>query len=336
MGTMGSFLRKRWFLLLLACGLGLAFWQPGLVLPATRSLPPLALVAPALFLMAWGLDSRRLVQAVLRPLPALSAVVISYGAVPFLAWLAAKLLPNADLRIGLMISASVPCTLASAVLWTRMAGGNEATALLVILLTTATSWLMTTSWLFFGTGTQIEMDPAEMMRELALVLLLPVALGQALRAVGPFARFATRFRRGLGVVSQLLIFCIILKAAADFRDKLGDRASTLGFGLLLTGIVCVSLHLLALVSGRWSSRGLGFDRPSQIAVAFACSQKTLPVALYLFEAHFRDFPLAVVPLVFYHGSQLIVDTFIADKLAAWRPKSMSLADEAILREVINP
>jgi sodium/bile acid cotransporter 7 len=327
---MGSFLSKHWFLLLLVGGLGLAMWQPGLLRPVTRGLPPLVLVAPALFLMASGLDSRRLFQAVLRPLPALWAVMISYGAVPLVAWLASPLLPNADLRIGLMISASVPCTLASAVLWTRMAGGNEATALLVILLTTASSWLVTTSWLFVGTGTQVQMDPAGMMGELALVLVVPVALGQALRTFGPCARLAARFRTGIGVISRLLIFSVVLKAAVDFRDKLNDRASELGFGLLLTGVVCVTLHLLALVCGLWSSRGLGFDRPSQIAVAFACSQKTLPVALYLFDAHFRDFPLAVVPLVFYHGSQLIVDTFIAEKLVTWHPQGVSVPDEAIL------
>jgi sodium/bile acid cotransporter 7 len=326
---MGRFLSKRWFLLLLVGGLGLAFWQPGLVQPYTRPLPPLLLVAPALFLVAVGLDSRRMVQAVLQPMPALWAVLISYGAVPLLAWLAGSMLPNPDLRIGLMISASVPCTLASAVLWTRMAGGSEATALLVIVLTTTTSWLVTTSWLFVGTGTQVDMDPAVMMRELALVLVVPVALGQALRSIGLFAQLATRFRAGIGVVSRLLIFSVILKATVDVRDQLGDRASELGLDLLLTGVVCVALHLAALVSGLWTSRGLGFDRPSQVAVAFACSQKTLPVALYLFDTHFRNFPLAVVPLVFYHGSQLIVDTFIADKLAAWPPEGVRLPDEAI-------
>ncbi len=80
--------------------------------------------------------------------------------------------------------------------------------------------------------------------------------------------------------------------------------------------LCVSLHLTALFAGLWSSKALGFDRPSQIAVAFACSQKTLPVALLLFETYFKDaYPLAVVPMVFYHVGQLIVDTFIAQELA---------------------
>ena len=52
-----------------------------------------------------------------------------------------------------------------------------------------------------------------------------------------------------------------------------------------------------------------------MAIAFAGSQKTLPVALFLFHAYFKDqYPLAVVPLAFYHVGQLVVDTFVADWL----------------------
>src|SRR5262249_12557192 len=144
---MRAFLAKRWFLLLLLAGLTLAGLRPGWLRPVVEPVPPRAVVACALFLMAWGLDSRSLGRSLLRPLPALWAVAISYGALPALAWGVGRLMPLDDLRIGLMISASVPCTLASAVLWTRMAGGNEATALLAIMLTTCTSWLATTFWL---------------------------------------------------------------------------------------------------------------------------------------------------------------------------------------------
>src|SRR5205823_2529087 len=90
--------------------------------------------------------------------------------------------------------------------------------------------------------------------------------------------------------------------------------------LLLAAGLCVGTHLTALFGGLWSSRGLRFDRPSQIAVAFACSQKTLPVALYLFDRYFKEaHPLSLVPLVFYHVGQLVVDTLLADWLAARSP-----------------
>jgi sodium/bile acid cotransporter 7 len=318
--------------LFLVGGVALAWMRPEWLSPITARLPPLVVVAPALFLMALGLDGARLYGAVVRPLPALWAVVISYGAVPTLGWLGGWLLLHPEMRLGLMISASVPCTLASAVLWTRLAGGNEATALLVILLTTGTSWLATTFWLFLGTGTHVHIDAGVMMTELFLVLVVPVAVGQLLRALKPVARMADRWRGALGVVSRLLILAIILKAAVDFRRKVAQLGGNIDGldSILITGVVCIGIHLLALAAGLWSSKTLGFDRPNQIAVAFACSQKTLPVALFVFESHFREAPLAVVPLVFYHGGQLFVDTFIAERMAGGRLDGTALAGEATM------
>lgn len=328
---MNTFLRRRWFLLLVTLGVALACSRPELFRPWTTALDPRVVVAGALGLMALGLESRSLARALLRPLPACWALVLSYTLVPASAWAAGFLLADADLRVGLLIMASVPCTLASAVLWTRLAQGNEATALLAVLLTTGTSWLATTAWLTLAAGVQTRLEAATLMRGLLLVLVLPVAVGQGARALPPLARAVTRHRQVLGVVSQLLVLTVLLKAAVDLRDRLATAPTEPGVApLLLTALLALVVHVTALAAGLWSSRGLGFDRPSQVAVAFACSQKTLPVGLFLFEAYFRDtFPLAVVPMVFYHVGQLVADTFIADTLAGQAPRAADVPEEVV-------
>jgi solute carrier family 10 (sodium/bile acid cotransporter), member 7 len=310
-------LRKHWFLVVLILGVSLAGARPDWLRPLTARVPPSGVVGLALFLIAWGLESRSLGRALLRPMPALGAVLISYGALPALGWLAGRLVPEPDYRIGLLIVTSVPCTLASAVLWTRMAGGSEATALLVILLTTTTSWLVTPAWLTRTTGAAVGVDAAAMMGELLLVLVVPVVLGQLARTAPPLVRLAFRGRTVLDIVSRLLIVSIILKAATDVANRLAERAELPAPGLLLgTAGLCVGLHLTALIAGLWGGQVLGFDRPGRIAIAFAGSQKTLPVALLLFETYFKDaHPLAVVPILFYPVGQLVVDTFIAEQLA---------------------
>lgn len=311
-----SNLAKRWFLLVILGGIALAWFWPE-SLDWTVIVRPQAVMALSLLLSAWTLESRSLFRALLRPGASLWAVGISYGFLPAFAWLTGYLLPIEDFRIGLMISASVPCTLASAVLWTRMAGGNEAAALLCTFLTTGSSWLLTTTWLSAATGQNVQLDTGKMMTDLVLILIVPVVVGQLARLSRSLRWFATEFKKPIGVVGRLLILVIMLRAAHDVSAQLHSRLAGLGIGVvLLTAVVCLGNHLVALVGGFWSSHWLGFDRATAIAVALAGSQKTLPVSLVLLELYFRDYPLAVVPMLFFHAGQLILDTFIADWWAA--------------------
>jgi len=324
-------LAQRWFLLVLLAGVGLAGVRPEWLAPWLDRLPALALVGPSLFLMACGLESRSLLRTLARPHAALWAIAISYGPLPAFGWLAGRLLPDPDLRMGLMLITAVPCTLASAVLWTRRAAGSEAVALLVVLLSTSTSWLVTTAWLVWGTGIgRVGVDPWDMMRVLLLALVLPVAAGQSARVVPSLARAAARHKIAAGVVAQLLILTVIVKAAAEISRKVRQTAAPLPLGAIAAAAgLCLLIHLTAWAMGFWGGRAFRFDRPTRIAVGFACSQKTLPVSLVLFEAYFRnDYPLAVLPVAFYHFGQLVIDTVIADRLAAGTPTVKEVPNSA--------
>ncbi|HMF14876.1 MAG TPA: bile acid:sodium symporter, partial [Gemmataceae bacterium] len=251
------------------------------------------------------------------PWPAVWATVISYGLVPGLAWAAGQSFADDQIRIGLLLVASVPCTLVSAVIWTRMAGGDDATALLITLLTNCTSWLATTAWLTFTIGSRDQaLDAGPVMVKLLLVLVAPVAVGQACRVPVPLRTLATQHVIAWGVAARLLTVAIMLKAAVEVRNRFDGDSTVPGLpALAVLALVCLAIHLIGLAAGFWSGQLLGFDRGSRIAIAFGSSQKTLPVSLILFDAYFQGYPLAVIPIVFYHFGQLIADTFIAERLA---------------------
>jgi sodium/bile acid cotransporter 7 len=194
-----------------------------------------------------------------------------------------------------------------------MAGGNDAMAMLIVVLSTGLSWLVTPLWLSLLTGTQANLDTGQMMRTLLLVLIVPVGLGQLTRSIPALVAVATRGKTIFDVLTRLLVCVVIVKAAvgvADQRQDLDLLQSLLTFGL------CLTTHLVALFTGFASGRLLGFAKKESIAIAFGGSQKTLPVGLVLAPFYVTSYPLVVLPLVFYHVTQLTVDTLIADRWAS--------------------
>ena len=311
------FFRKHWFLLLVLLGTVIVAACPDW-LGWTDHLNLTVCGAAAVFFSAWTLETRSLGKALARPWPAMWAAVISYVLLPCLGIAGGWLLPGPpDYRIGLLIVTSVPCTLVSAVIWTRMANGDDATALLITFITNCTSWLATTAWLTLAAGTGGPAPrAARLMLQLIVVLVIPVGVGQSLRVPPILRRMATEHRIPLSVAARLLTLAVMLKAAVEVRIQFGEGQPAPPLTtLIIAAITCLVIHLIALATGWWSSRALGIDRSRCIAVAFGGSQKTLPVSLILFDAYFRDYPLAVIPIVFYHFGQLIVDTFIAERMA---------------------
>lgn len=325
---MSAFIGKHWFMVSLALGVAVAMVAPTVVRGATDFLEPRWTVAVSLFLMAWTMPTASLLREMRSPSASLYAVLLSYGFVPLAGWVLGFLAPTADVRVGLILVSAVPCTLASAILWTRLAGGNEACALLTVMGTTFTSWFATTAWLYGLTGTDLQLDAVQMMRDLVLSLIAPVLIGQLVRWMPSGARVAERNMWTLGVVSQAIILAIVMKAGVVVGDELHKDALWEAPAIFVASVVlAVALHLVALVSGLFSCRWLGFNRGRQIAVAFSASQKTLPVSLMLYEQFFKDdYPFAVLPLLFYHVGQLLLDTVIAKRLAQSPPPISARAD----------
>lgn len=312
-------------MLALLVGVSVALAWPYALKPVTQHLPPALVVAVALFIMAWTMPSQHLGHELRRPWAAGWALFVSYGVLPTLAWLAGGLSPTPDLRVGLMLAASVPCTLASCVLWTRLAGGNEATALVAVLGCTLLSWFITPLWLTFAAATESRLDGVEIMRTLALTLVVPVALGQALRLAPVTRHFANRRKAILTAVAQCFVLAIMLRTAADVGARLhAGHARVTVLHLAETAALAAAVHLAALFFGVWSGRRLGIDRGRSIAIAFCGSQKTLPVSALLFDRYFQaDYPLAVAPLLFFHVGQLLFDTAIANR---WKRLAAAAAE----------
>lgn len=304
----------------LAAVIGAGFLFSGPLAPAIATVPREPIVAGVLFFMALPLDIRAMWRALRHPLPVLVAVTINFVLVPLLAVLVreANVLPG-ELAMGLIVMSTIPCTLASAAVWTRRAGGNDAVAIVVMVLTNLACFVVTPAWLAVLADTDVsnQFDFGKIVLRLGLLVVLPILLAQLLRSSPLIASWATDRKTAFGVISQCGILSLVLAGAVNSGRQLATNSATLQIQPLdwfsmLAAVVAV--HVVALWFGHAASRLLGFGRPERIAVGFSGSQKTLAVGLDIGLEFFGG--LSILPMVAFHVCQLLVDTVVADRLKA--------------------
>ncbi len=306
-------LRRRWFLLLLLAtvlvGMG---WAEGLA-PLAESLPRAWIIGAVLLAMALPLRIDAMWATLRRPAPALLAVAINFCVVPLLAWGASHLLTG-DLALGLIIAAAVPCTLASAAVWTRLAGGNDAVSLLVTMVTNLSCFMVTPALIQLLAGRENGAVPfGEMATKLFLLIVLPIFAAQLLRSIPSVGEWATSNKRGLSTFAQIGLLSIVFVGAvngglkiASLENQLAPIAGQIALMALLAAVV----HTAAWWIGFKTAGRFGMAPGEQLAVAFAGSQKTLMVGLAI-ALPFGG--LTVLPMLVYHLEQLFIDTLLADR-----------------------
>ncbi len=312
---MRGILYRQWFLVALGCVLGLGFFLPEpFQAYADSALVRNSIVASVLFVMALPLQTSVVWQTLRSPGPALLGSAINMGLLPLIAWPIAGLLEG-DLAVGLLVAATAPCTLASAAVWTRRAGGNDAAAILVTILTNATCFLVTPFWLVLMTRQTAELQLSEMISKLGLLVVLPMTLAQLLRLSPRVARWSTAQKRQLSTLAQCGILSMVLIGAVNAERNLAEtdwREAVGGLDLFVMILVASLLHVLVLGIGFGLAKATRMTRANCIAVAFSGSQKTLMVGLYIALRYYGG--LTILPMVAYHVGQLILDTLVADAI----------------------
>ncbi len=76
----------------------------------------------------------------------------------------------------------------------------------------------------------------------------------------------------------------------------------------------VCLHSLILAMNYGISRLISLDRPSTAAFTIHTSQKTLTISYLVWAGYFAtDYPMALIPPIAYHLTQMIMDTIVAHR-----------------------
>ncbi len=319
---MKNFLLRQWFLIGLAAVLLVGFSANGILGRFAENFPVKLQVAVVLFLMSWTLNASAIWRAVRYPGAATLGIAINFVVLPLFAWVAKHALVT-PLDDGLVLAAAVPCTMASAAVWTRRAGGNDAVALVVTMVTNISCFLVTPTllWLLTNRGMSGEFDLTKRIAELFIVCVLPMIAGQAVRLLEPLGRWASDQKIVLSTIAQCGILAMVLvgsvKSSLSIGDSTAEAAPMPQQWIMMLAVVAV-LHLATLFAGFGLGRLFGLARENWIAVGIAGSQKTLMIGIQIAIA--EQWGIGLLPMVAYHATQLLIDTIVADRLGRGQTK----------------
>jgi sodium/bile acid cotransporter 7 len=161
------------------------------------------------------------------------------------------------------------------------------------------------------TADDSELSLARMSLELALLVVLPMAVAQVIRLDRRIALAATARQDLLGAVAQCGILSTVLFGAISTGLRLRESPMELTFAWDLVSMLAavLAVHVGMFWVGVSLGKLLGHSREDQIAVGFSGSQKTLMVGLLMAVS----LGITILPMVTYHITQLVVDTVIADR-----------------------
>lgn len=239
-----------------------------------------------------------------------------FGAMLFGGWViwqfGTGLMP-AMLALGFLYLGALPSTIQSATVYTSMAGGNVAHAVVAAAVLNILGVFITAPLFAVLAGGEAVAFHSDILIKIATVLLLPFALGQMLQP---------RFGQAISKNSNLtkwtdripIAIAVYVAMGAAVNDGVWARIDVISW---LAALAAVMLYLFYAIAGSWGVGGmLTKNRKDRIAFLFAGTQKSLamgaPLATLMFDPAVAG--IVLIPLIAYHFIQLVVAAPIASRL----------------------
>ncbi len=308
-GTM-SHLKNKWFYYGMALVFILALRSPALAETVQTYRVVDIGIFMAFLLTGLTLETGRLFEQIRQVRTLLAAAASSLLIMPLATYGLACLFfySRPDYRVGAVIIAAAPVTVVSGTVMTALARGNVALSLLICVTGNVLSLLtipLLLPWLLPLHET-VALPVANLFGRLALIVLLPTLTGQLLRI--KLKDRVDSATSAMSVFSRLVVLLIIYNAAASSADPMRESGWEIA-GML---IFVIGLHIFFLLMNYCWARALRLDRPSRSAFTIHTSQKTLTVSYVVWAGYFAvDYPMAMLPGIAYHLTQMLVDGWAA-------------------------
>ena len=216
------------------------------------------------------------------------------------------------LASGVLLLCLVPSTVQSCVVYTRIAGGNVAAAVVSASMSNLIGVFVTPALVAALMAADAQVDTGSIVR-IVLQLFVPFVLGQLVRPL--IGGFMERHDDRLRLYDRATIIVVVYVAFSEGAEA-DIWSSPSVWSVLAVGLVCAALLAIAMGWAVLAGRLLGFSAADRAPILFCGSNKSLasglPIASVLFAG--QDVALIVLPLMLYHQMQIITGAVIAPRL----------------------
>jgi BASS family bile acid:Na+ symporter len=187
---------------------------------------------------------------VLTPLRPVAGVVGQYTIMPLSAAAVSLLFDDPQVRTGVVLVGCMPGAMASNVMTVLLRGDLILSVTMTTLATLATP-LVIAAWLPLLADTRMDVPVGGMAWNATWMVVLPVAVGIALRAWRH--ELSRRWDRAATLIASAAIVLIVLVVVAANRDRLATLGPRLALGMLGLNLAAYGLAFLAATAMRWPS-----------------------------------------------------------------------------------
>ncbi len=215
--------------------------------------------------------------------------------------------------LGLLFLGVLPSTVQSATAYSSLAGGNVAVSVVAAAVLNILGVFLSAPLFSLLAGSEAAPFDLEAIERIALILLLPFALGQL--AQGRLGHLVRKHRRLATWMDRTAIAIAVYVAFSGAVEQgLWQRVGLADWAVLLA---LVGLFLALGFGGAWLLGGsLHLRRDDRIAFLFAGAQKSIalgaPLASVLFPPAIAG--LLLLPVLTYHLLQLVLSAPLAARL----------------------
>ncbi|MDD7984847.1 bile acid:sodium symporter [Lentisphaera marina] len=218
---------------------------------------------------------------------------------------------STDNYFGLMLICCMPCTLVSGIVISDLAGGDRASALFITIALNCSAVIISPLLISFYLSSTAEVDTLSLIQKLTLTVFIPALCGWGIRKKIKLSR--NGFNLSIKYLPVLFLGTVIFVNTGGQKDQiLKSSLNDVVYIALLSAII----HLIALYLFKSFGKQTSMSDPQNRSFSICCSQKTLPLAIAIWSAHFaQSFPTALIATMIYHLVQIYLDSFIAQKWA---------------------